>query len=378
MKTLRVLLKLFPRSFQNEMGEAWLEASETEIRHRQNAEGKKFSIVVAFAMETIFTVLPQAYNVGQSEISPSPQDFVPEKNKTIAQIVDFFNTWGIFHCAGMVVALHVIVASVYSPATILLGFWGFIVFALICMSYKKIYRWWVKNNKPIVSVLGGATVGFFSTFVFVFLMFMPGQMDAGHRDFAMYQDLKKQMGYDPKHPTNEWFEETQGYARVRPEHKTQWCALSRARLEGATAALQPGQDNMLSGVLLSVILADTYAQGCWDNEDLYIAQRHKMATLSTGFIQSENLFGAVDWMFVFKKIKEARALMRTKSLYSPQKYCLEYTAKNYFDKTGKFLQDTDLKETCEKFPENQSMRTPQAQAIRASSDTYIQKSMGAL
>lgn len=373
MKTLRILLKLFPTSFQNEMGEAWLEASETEIRQRQNAEGKKFSIVVAFAMETIFTVLPQAYNLKQSEIAPSPQDFVPEKNKTIAQIVNFFNTWAIFHCGGMIVALYIVGASVFLPAAKVWIYWAICAFLVISTSYKSIHCWWIRNDKPIVSIISGSVVGFFSTFLIIIIIFFPAQIEATAGHFAMYDELKEKIGYDSENPTNEWFEQTQDNVRVRPERKEQWCALSRARLDGAATALQAGQDNAISGMLISTLLSNTYFQGCWDNEEMYIADRHKIAARSTISPQSERLFATVDWVIGFKDLKEAQRIMRTRSLYSPQKYCLEYTAKNYYDTTGKFLKDIDLWNFCEKVRQNQSMTMEQARTVRENSDKYIQK-----
>lgn len=64
MKTLHFLLNSPPKSFQKAMGEAWVEASETEIRERQKSTGKNAQVVMAFALETLFNVLPKAYNIG--------------------------------------------------------------------------------------------------------------------------------------------------------------------------------------------------------------------------------------------------------------------------------------------------------------------------
>lgn len=375
MKTLRILLKLFPTSFQNEMGEAWLEASETEIRQRQQHENKKFAVVVAFAMETLLTVLPQAYNVGVV-LGNSPQSFVPQQNKTIAKSVDFTTNWGVFHCVGFIVAIHVAVASAY-PNMFTVWVYGLVfVLLLIAASYKSIYRWWVQRDKPIVSVIGGTVFGFVSTFNLILLMFIPAEIETSVGNFAMYNELRKQMGYDSAQPTNEWFEQKGEDIQLRSERKEQWCELSRARLEGAATSLQSG-DNGVSGSLLSGLVADTYAQGCWSNEDLYIAERHKIAAHSMSYTQMDNLFAAVDWVWTFKILKDSRNYMRVKSLYSPQKYCFEYTSKTYHYKTGKFVQSIELWNFCKNFPVDQSMKTDHARAIRVDSDKFVKKSMEA-
>lgn len=354
------------------MGEAWLEASETEIHKRQEKDGNKISVVIAFAIETIFIVLPQAYKLShQQKSNSSPNNFVPQKNKTIAKIVNFFKIWLILHIVGMSVAFHIVMASIYPKTCDLLLYWVGFLAIIGVINCKRLWGWWIKNEKPVISVVGGGFVGFYSTLLLVLSILLPMQIQASLADFAAYEEWRKQMGHDTQNPSNQWFEEVKGEIRLRSEHKKLWCSLSRARLEGASASLQLGQQNQMRGIFLSQLYFDTYYNGCWDNEEVYITHRRSLATKSISESTNERVFNTIVNLLFFEEFKNSQNYMRTKNLYSAHTYCMEYTVKTYKSTAKANLNNEFLTKVCHGFTEEKSMTIDQAPAIRSHSNQYI-------
>jgi len=303
MVVLKILLKLFPKSFQESMGDAWLEASETEIKQRQIKQGRKKIVVLAFAWETLWNVLPEAHNnTRPSQGYTSVENFVPQENEIVLKSFLFGINVLRFYCFGIIIGLHVAVAK-FVPEMI--NVWKFTVPATIVLLFifnkfinqksQKTEKKFIKMSS-IVSAVSGLIPGYITPFLFLVSIVSPYEMDNTGASFNQYQEIKNQMGLSDNDQGRTWFV-GEGDSRVlRPDKKQQWCDLNRARIETATTMLQGSGAGRLSGMLVAALSFQTYKNGCWENDGQYIALRHTIAAKSLGKNLFLDLLKDVDWV----------------------------------------------------------------------------------
>lgn len=368
MIALKILIKLFPRSFQEQMGEAWLEASETEIQERQKREGKKLAVTLGFIWETLYTVLPQAHShtAEFALAAPSVQEFVPEQNETVLKILVWVGNMMLFHVLGMVIALHAVLLSVF-PQVVSewkYSFGGLLLCALLM--HKVIYRWWCRRNKPLFSAMLGTLFGYIGGFSLIFLIVAPYEFERTAVSLNQYTEMRSQMGLMDNAEGHKWFAITEQDRVLRPEKKEQWCALARARVE-TLSSVEGSGSSKLSGFLFASLASVVYQKGCWTDETQYIALQHKIAKNAIRSEIFDDMFSPFEWIGAvhqFKILELGGQEVKKKVLYSPRRYCYDYVQLRHKNP------EEVVKGFCQQFEEKKAMSTIQSQTVRAAGDVF--------
>jgi len=363
MRTLRGLLKLFPRSFQEQMGEAWLEAAETEIRHR--AQGRKlWPVMVAFCWETLANVLPQAYSLSKTQplSEKSEKDFVAQPRPKISEWLEWFSGFVWFTFIGGGLCLYLVMLSV-TDAQIhdFIVYWGLVLMVCFVFRANSLWKWWVTNKKPILAPLMFTTLGLFITSALLF--FALWGTETPDQEYTAYQNVSEQMGLvgGSNQETNEWFAK----GSLRPEKQKQWCGQAQIRLQTWQATLN-------TSLFTTALLQQTHVYGCWE-ENAYIALSHKLYLNSLKKSPREKILWFSKWMPVLGSLQNWEESKRQRFLLSSKKYCYQYTTTYFSLKDGPHSNSTvapkdmgEVREFCEQFEGSKPVTVAQAAAVRLS------------
>lgn len=372
------------------MGEAWLEAAETEIRARQSLAGKRSGWLAAFVMETIFVVLPQSYRTHFQLQTASPhsavqslEEYIPPARNTLRNMLSFaIDSW-MFLILGFALSvayfaikikysldLHEFMISntvldwAAAPIAIVVA-----LFAIV--RFKQIKTWWKSSGRPIVGPIVHTLLGLYIGALLALMVANTATAKTVENTFSQYLNVRDQMGWrnNGGEETNQWF--TQGL--LNTEMKSQWCTLSEARLETFQTTLIPNQDNALKGKLIGMLWGRVYANGCWDNENEYLKIRHLLSSKASAKDSTLKLFSAVEDLPPFNSLLELQNRVSYSTLYSPRLYCEEYMTKRYND-IGIPYEHLDMSETshvCAEFPKYTSVVSSQAQLVRDHVNDYF-------
>ena len=371
MVVLKMLLKLFPKSFQDNMGDAWLEASETEIKQRQIKQGRKQTVVLAFAWETLWNVIPEDHsNLQMTNGYKSVEDFVPQENEIVLKGFLFTINMLRFYCFGIIIGLHIAVAK-FAPEVA--NVWKFtvpatILFIVLCNKFilkGNSYEKYVAGPMPLISCISGLVPGCITPFFFLVGIANSYEMDSSSKVFQQYQEIRNQMGLNNNVQGQEWFVGEGSNRVLRAEKQKQWCEINRARMQTSAIMLQSSGTSRVNGLLIAALSHQTYKNGCWENDEQYIALRHTVAANSLGKNLFLDMWKNVDWVVGIPKVGVEYG---SKNLYSPQQYCREYTDVHTKDYTGKFV---DIENLCGQFKSLVSMNLEESKTVRARSDQFI-------
>ena len=361
MKTLHFLLKLFPKSFQKTMGEAWVEASEMEIRERQKSTGKNVQVLMAFALETLFNVLPKAYNIGEED-TPNVADFVPTSSVVITQTINFLTIVFISFLMAFALTIHWLVASSVENPYI---FWSFAITVTVLIVYMMFLLYfsksqWLKNKIQWVGRVVGAATGVFAALVLMTQMMLFVTMGNMSHNFVAYDSLTEEMGI--REENNQWFKD----GMLRSEKKDLWCATNRVRIETIMDTFVASEDNLAMGFLMSAASASVYTRGCWDNDANYIAHQHRITAKSLNTPLIEKMFASFDGVFVWKILNYHRATAVKNAMYTPQRHCVIYMS--HYNLNNEKL----VKNFCSQFSKTTFVSAQEAKNVRILSDAFVQ------
>lgn len=328
MKILRVLLKLFPRSFQKQMGEAWLEAAEQQIQEKKSEISQSENrVVLAFVLETLFVVLPHAYRLSFTEdvkndmFKLDHQQLLPKKKKSqFDELVEFVFDYGhlclLSFCICIYWAFIIIFdlpLKVFVIPLVCLGlFYMLSRFQKISLFVKRIYTQEEigKRFKEILFVCFHVFLGAFLANCFL-MKIMLNKIEQDDMDaFYQYRMLHEQ------------FDFTKNPANISHE---QWCTVSIARLETLSQSMSSTTDQSIRSLLIGSHWSLVYGENCWSTvaeQKQYTASR--LALSSDAFKKSK--YSKKWWstsptlLWVFKNYLKN---IEQKVLYSPYDFCLD-------------------------------------------------------
>lgn len=368
MKILQMLLKLFPKSFQQAMGEAWVEASEMELKNRQALLGKRNSVVLGFVLETLFVVIPSAHQeVRQLQLAGhSPRvnvaSYIPLTRNWLQKTLSFLVDYWMFNLLGCVASVMYFVQGEnqnveygYNVSMMVLGSIALIVFAV---HWKRVINWWNTFHRPIVAPIVHLAVGGYIGALLMLSLMVASISQDSEKVMKEYLNVRNQMGltYNSNDErTNMWFNK----GMLRAEHKDQWCQQSTARMETLQSGLVSNNDNFFKGMLIGTLWSQIYTHNCIPDDNQYLATRHALEQQTLTKYPTGRFIWPLQFAPPFNGFVQHQNTIGIMGLYSPDKYC-----KDYVNKTKSEIDEAKVDMVCSGFKNAGSVDMLQAQNIR--------------
>lgn len=365
---LQILLKLFPKSFQQNLGEAWMEASETELKNRQSLLGKRNSVVLGFVLETLFVVIPSAYReapqlqlAGHSS-HVSVASYIPLTRHWLQKVLSFCFDFWMFNALGLVGSVMYFVQGEtqkveygYNVSALVLG-----TIALVALTvyWKKMVSWWNASHRPIIAPIVHTVLGMYIGALLMLSLMVASISKDSSRVMGEYISVRDQMGltYNSNDErTNMWFKN----GVLRAEHKEQWCQQSTTRMQTLQSGLVPNNDNLFKGMLIGTLWSQIYTHNCIADDNQYLTARHALAQQTTTRYNTGRFPWPLEFLPPFNGFVQQQNSVAVMALYSPHKYCADYV-----NKTKPAIDEAKASMVCSGFKNAVSVDAPQAQEIR--------------
>lgn len=368
MKILQMLLKLFPKSFQKAMGEAWVEASETELKNRQALLGKRTSVVLGFVLETLFVVIPSAHQEARQlqlagfSHNVNVASYIPLTRNWLQKTLSFFIDYWIFNLLGCVASVMYFVQGEnqnveygYSVSAMTLGAVALIAIAVY---WKKMVNWWNTSRRPIVAPVVHLALGVYIGALLMLSLMVASISKDSTKVMVEYLSVRDQMGltYNSNSDrTNMWFKN----GVLRAEHKQQWCQQSTTRMQTLQSGLVSNNDNLFKGLLIGTLWSQMYTNNCIPDDNQYLAARHTLDQQTLTKYNTGHFIWPLKFVPPFNEFVQHQNAVAVLGLYSPNKYC-----KDYVNKTQSEIDEAKAYMVCSGFENAVSVDVSQAQNIR--------------